>query len=99
QPSPWLASPLPRFAVRRHWPQNVIPLGNAAAALEPIGGEGMGLALRSAEVVAEGLLMGWPVEAMVKRLPSLWRARALACRAAAPPRRAARGRGPGASGS
>src|SRR5439155_5431984 len=27
----WLASPLPRFAVRRIWPPNVIPIGNAAA--------------------------------------------------------------------
>ena len=42
---PWLAAPLPRFPVADHWPPRVIPLGNAAAALEPIGGEGMGLAL------------------------------------------------------
>src|SRR5258706_6289980 len=33
----WLASPLPRFAVRECWPEGVIPVGNAAAALEPIG--------------------------------------------------------------
>jgi 2-polyprenyl-6-methoxyphenol hydroxylase-like FAD-dependent oxidoreductase len=46
--SDWLASPLPRFAIQRRWPEGVIPLGNAAAALEPIGGEGMGLAMRSA---------------------------------------------------
>src|SRR5205085_620835 len=51
----WLASPLPRFAVARHWPDRVIPLGNAAAALEPIGGEGMGLAMRSAELAAAAL--------------------------------------------
>ena len=34
---------------------HVVPVGNAAAALEPIGGEGMGLALRSAELAAEAL--------------------------------------------
>jgi flavin-dependent dehydrogenase len=53
--SPWLASPLARFGVRSNWPAGVIPIGNAAAALEPIGGEGMGLALRSAELAAEAL--------------------------------------------
>jgi flavin-dependent dehydrogenase len=52
---PWLTSALPRFPVPRHWPPNVIPLGNAAAALEPIGGEGMGLALRSAQLAAVAL--------------------------------------------
>ena len=51
----WLASPLPRFSVRRTWPPAVIPVGNAAAALEPIGGEGMGLAMRSAELAAQML--------------------------------------------
>ncbi|QOV89633.1 NAD(P)/FAD-dependent oxidoreductase [Humisphaera borealis] len=54
--SPFLASPLPRFGVRRQWPNRVIPVGNAAAAMEPIGGEGMGLALRSAELAVEHLL-------------------------------------------
>jgi flavin-dependent dehydrogenase len=48
-----MASPLPRFGVRGDWPVGVIPVGNAAAALEPIGGEGMGLAMRSAEMAAE----------------------------------------------
>jgi menaquinone-9 beta-reductase len=52
----WLASPLPRFPVRAVWPIGVIPLGNSAAALEPIGGEGMGLALRSAELAARAIL-------------------------------------------
>ena len=52
---PWLVSPLPRFSVARRWPERVIPVGNAAAALEPIGGEGMGLALRSAELAAAAL--------------------------------------------
>src|SRR6185369_9063888 len=48
----------PRFAVRADWPPHVIPIGNAAAAIEPIGGEGMGLALRSAELAAAYLLAG-----------------------------------------
>ncbi|HXE54837.1 MAG TPA: NAD(P)/FAD-dependent oxidoreductase, partial [Tepidisphaeraceae bacterium] len=54
--SPWLASPLPRFAPADHWPQDVIPIGNSAAAIEPIGGEGMGLAIRSAQLAAEAIL-------------------------------------------
>ena len=53
--SPWLASPLPRYAVTRDWPARVIAVGNAAAAMEPIGGEGMGLALRSAELAVAAI--------------------------------------------
>lgn len=87
---PWLAAPLPRFAVRKNWPANVIPVGNAAAALEPIGGEGMGLAMRSAELAAIELLAG-PDGASAPssrgRLAGvyrhLWRGRRAACRAAA----------------
>jgi 2-polyprenyl-6-methoxyphenol hydroxylase-like FAD-dependent oxidoreductase len=82
QVGPWLASPLPRFPLRRDWPQNVLPVGNAAAAVEPIGGEGMGLAMRSAEVVVEALVCGQPTSAPAK-LQSLWRTRPIACRAAA----------------
>jgi 2-polyprenyl-6-methoxyphenol hydroxylase-like FAD-dependent oxidoreductase len=86
---PWLASPLPRFAVARHWPDRVIPLGNAAAALEPIGGEGMGLALRSAELAAEFLLESArtntpvPVRRLRADFARLWRTRRVACRALA----------------
>jgi 2-polyprenyl-6-methoxyphenol hydroxylase-like FAD-dependent oxidoreductase len=80
----WHASPLPRFAVRNHWPPRVIPLGNAAAALEPVGGEGMGLAMRSAELAAEMLSSGHLDEAALREsYESLWRTRRLACRAAA----------------
>ncbi|CAA9401358.1 MAG: hypothetical protein AVDCRST_MAG64-1731 [uncultured Phycisphaerae bacterium] len=88
---PWLASPLPRFPVRRHWPPHVTPVGNAAAALEPIGGEGMGLAMRSAELTSLGLIAGsaggdalpcepWELRGAYRRL---WRVRRVACRAAA----------------
>jgi 2-polyprenyl-6-methoxyphenol hydroxylase-like FAD-dependent oxidoreductase len=88
QIGPWLAAPLPRFAVRRDWPLGVIPIGNAAAAIEPIGGEGMGLAMRSAEIAAAALLAEHsrdsrpypPLDAPYRRL---WRARRLACRGAA----------------
>jgi 2-polyprenyl-6-methoxyphenol hydroxylase-like FAD-dependent oxidoreductase len=86
---PFLASPLPRFPVRRDWPQNVIPVGNAAAALEPIGGEGMGLAMRSAELVAEALMRADEREqvldrrALARAYQRLWRTRSAACRLAA----------------
>jgi len=86
---PWLVSPLPRFAVQSRWLDNVIPLGNAAAALEPIGGEGMGLALRSAELAAEEIIKAHAANRSVntRRLraqyQSLWRTRRLACRATA----------------
>lgn len=52
----WFASPLPRFDVKDRWPDDVTPIGGAAAAIEPIGGEGMGLALRSAELAARSLV-------------------------------------------
>lgn len=78
----WLASPLPRFAVKNHWPPGVMPAGNAAAALEPIGGEGMGLALRSAELAASSLLSGRDVP-MVGCYQRLWRMRRASCRATA----------------
>jgi flavin-dependent dehydrogenase len=86
----WLASPLPRFGVRRHWPAGVIPVGNAAAAIEPIGGEGMGLAIASAELAARHLLKhgtsGSSAVAraeLFSRYERLWRIRRAACRLAA----------------
>lgn len=82
--SRWLTAPLPRFAVEEAWPPGVIPLGNAAAALEPIGGEGMGLALRSAELAANALLTrSLSVSALRASYRALWRIRRRACRAAA----------------
>lgn len=87
--SPFMASPLPRFAVRRDWPAGVVAVGNAAAALEPIGGEGMGLALRSAELAAAALVRaddtGTPFDAggLQDAYQHLWRTRRAACRAAA----------------
>src|SRR5213079_1199501 len=79
----WLASPLPRFAVSRSWPANVIPLGNAAAAIEPIGGEGLGLAMRSAELAAGSVLDDLPRERLQREFRRLWRVRGITCRAAA----------------
>jgi flavin-dependent dehydrogenase len=85
----WLASPLPRFGIADNFPPGMIPIGNAAASIEPIGGEGMGLALRSAELAARALICGGGdrAHAEIKRLPSvyrnLWRARRPACRAGA----------------
>jgi flavin-dependent dehydrogenase len=85
--SPWRVSPLPRFGVSRRWPAGIIPLGNAAAALEPIGGEGIGLALRSAELAAQTLIETPASPADLARLraqfAALWRIRRPACRLAA----------------
>ena len=78
----WLTCPLPRFAVRRDWPRNVIPIGNAAAALEPIGGEGMGLAMHSAMLGADAIASD-VVEVLPARFDRLWRRRRAACRATA----------------
>lgn len=82
---PWLACPLPRFAVLRDWPAGVVPVGNAAAALEPIGGEGMGLAIASAALAARFLLAHGPRETAELRraFAKLWRMRRMACRATA----------------
>jgi 2-polyprenyl-6-methoxyphenol hydroxylase-like FAD-dependent oxidoreductase len=82
---PWLAAPLPRFAVARKWPRHVIPIGNAAAALEPIGGEGMGLAMRSAELAALALVdpAGFQPAVLSRAYRRLWAPRRAGCRAAA----------------
>jgi 2-polyprenyl-6-methoxyphenol hydroxylase-like FAD-dependent oxidoreductase len=79
----WLASPLPRFPVRARWPQRVIPLGNAAAAIEPIGGEGMGLAMRSAEIAAARVSGSFTADVVRGHYRRLWRSRSVGCRAGA----------------
>ena len=83
--SNWLTSPLPRFGVRTTWPDRVIPLGNAAAALEPIGGEGMGLALRSAQLAVRELVSSpAPDLTRLRRdFQRLWQSRRVASRALA----------------
>ena len=83
QMSGWHAVPLPRFAVQTDWPADVIPVGNAAAAIEPIGGEGMGLALRSAELAAQCLIQGNDVRRLKREFQRLWNMRRFACRTAA----------------
>ena len=82
QVTPWLAAPLPRFAVARHWPARVIPMGNAAAAIEPIGGEGMGLAIRSAELAGQCLIEGRSMLWLRSEYRRLWNTRRFACRLA-----------------
>jgi len=79
----WQTSALPRFAVVDHWPARVIPIGNAAAALEPVGGEGMGLAMRSAELAALALVNGTSMRDLRGAFDKLWRTRRTACRATA----------------
>jgi flavin-dependent dehydrogenase len=80
--APWLAAPLPRFHVSDDWPEGIIPLGNSAAALEPIGGEGMGLAMRSSELAVEAILDD-SIDRLPARFDKLWRMRSLSCRAIA----------------
>jgi 2-polyprenyl-6-methoxyphenol hydroxylase-like FAD-dependent oxidoreductase len=85
--SDWLVSPLPRFAVKPDWQENIIPLGNAAAAIEPVGGEGMGLAMRSAEIAANEIACAFAMRREInlvrlqQEFRSLWTMRSIACRA------------------
>lgn len=83
----WMASPLPRFCVGHHWPRGIIPIGNAAAAIEPIGGEGMGMAMRSAfwaaQFICDQSRCSRETAELVKRFRQLWRYRRIACRTAA----------------
>jgi flavin-dependent dehydrogenase len=85
--SPWLASPLPRFGIAKEWPAGVITLGNAAAALEPIGGEGMGLAMRSAELAANAIAACSDLNLVRRKLQTefrqLWNRRRLIWRSVA----------------
>ncbi|MBC8106868.1 MAG: FAD-dependent monooxygenase [Anaerolineae bacterium] len=87
--SDWLASPLPRSPVARDWLENQIPVGNAAASLEPIGGEGMGLAMRSAELAAHEIIAAHRAKRAIdivslrRAYRDLWCVRSLACRVAA----------------
>jgi flavin-dependent dehydrogenase len=78
----WLAAPLPRFPVTLDGMGNVVPVGNAAAALEPIGGEGMGLGLRSAELAVEAITCGRPniARSLMSAYRQLWRYRRPFCR-------------------
>lgn len=83
QCEPWLAAPLPRFGVRASWQSGLTPIGNAVAAIEPIGGEGMGLAMRSSELAVEQILNGRSPARLATSYRRLWRHRAVACRCAA----------------
>ncbi|MEO6437325.1 MAG: FAD-dependent oxidoreductase [Tepidisphaeraceae bacterium] len=86
--SDWLVAPLPRFPLRFPEPTparpvsptGIIAIGNAAAALEPIGGEGMGLAMRSAELAAGALLARGEVSDLPRNFARLWRVRRGSCR-------------------
>jgi len=84
-----LAAPLPRFAVKTRFPLGIIPVGNAAAAMEPIGGEGMGLALASAELATHWLdsrhRAGLPCDYadLAPCFARLWKGKRLAYRTAA----------------
>ncbi|HEX8325622.1 MAG TPA: NAD(P)/FAD-dependent oxidoreductase [Tepidisphaeraceae bacterium] len=75
----WLAAPLPRFAPLKHWPARVFPIGAAACAIEPVGGEGMGTALRSAELAVEAILAD-RTSSLAADYEQLWHRRSLFCR-------------------
>jgi flavin-dependent dehydrogenase len=79
---PWKASPLPRFAPRPSptWSPGVLPIGNSVAALEPIGGEGMGLAIASAHAAAMCLVEGRDPATLDAVYRKLWRTRRWSCR-------------------
>ena len=77
----WLSAPLPRFQAAAIFGSNALRVGNAAAALEPIGGEGMGLAIASAEIAAQSLIKG-QLDSLDSQYKSLWRIRRLGCRVA-----------------
>ena len=64
--SPWMTSPVPRFGTQPPIAPNVIRVGNGSAAMEPICGEGMGVALRSAELAMMDLLAATGSEATAK---------------------------------
>ena len=79
----WMAGPLARHPVVERWERGVVPVGNAAAALEPIGGEGMGLAMRSGEMAAQAIATGMDLEELRRAYRRLWGLRRAACRAGA----------------
>lgn len=85
----WQACPLPRFGVAGRWPANVVPIGNAAAAIEPVGGEGMGVAMASAVVAADEIGRAFAANMPIdfarvrRRFRSLYATRSVACRLAA----------------
>ena len=81
----WLTCPLPSFHPRpaAAWRQNVLPIGNAAAALNPVGGEGMGLAIASAAAAARAVLDGVEPRELRRQYARLWRRRRAACGAGA----------------
>lgn len=80
----WHAAPLPRYPVAMSGHRRSIPIGNAAAALEPVCGEGIGLAMRSAELAADALLNDPNrVHRLSQDFVNLWRTRSRSCRAVA----------------
>lgn len=85
EPRGVLTCPLPRHR-STHWSPGVIPLGNAACAIEPIGGEGMGMALRSAELACEQIVDAIhadrpvDVDAIQSAYATCWSTRPIACR-------------------
>jgi flavin-dependent dehydrogenase len=86
--SPWIASPVPRFGTQRNVSSSIHRVGNGSAAMEPICGEGMGVALQSAELAVAALLEESVSGASGRRVlhatarGAAWAWRRNACRAA-----------------
>ena len=76
----WLTCPLPRYAPLNDSPIGVVPVGNSAAAIEPIGGEGMGLALQSAETAASHITRSGLRGELYERYRKAWLSRQVICR-------------------
>lgn len=86
---PWLSCGLPREKLPVKLPEGLIPVGNAASSIEPVGGEGMGMALASGEAAAHTILKAFGTGQLIKSddlagvYQSLWKRRGQACRLAA----------------
>jgi flavin-dependent dehydrogenase len=86
--SPWIASPVPRYGKLPEVASAIHRVGNGSAAMEPICGEGMGVALRSAELAVASILRRRSgIAAITTALRAnthgaAWRWRRAACRAA-----------------
>lgn len=85
--TPWLACGVPGSAYIAPGHVRSFRIGNAAAGVEPVGGEGIGLALWSGDALARLLGTGMPLALVQRRLAAMYRRRLRirrpACRLAA----------------
>ena len=85
RPARVLTCPLPRHRWT-DWPEGLVYVGNAARAIEPIGGGGMGAGVgaseNSCQHIVKGIHAGRPVgrSDLIKDYDACWSARSFACR-------------------